>query len=91
MTHALAYPNATDGGHLFVACNRLQRREESLGIRQMEETQGGVLPAIIPALIAGAKFAAPYVATGVTAIVVGVVLAELAPNNGCNSCTCKKR
>ena len=91
MTHALAYPNATDGGHLLVACNRLQRREELLDSGQMVETQGGVLPAIIPAIIVVAKFAAPYVATAVTAIVVGVVLAELAPSNGCNSCTCKKR
>ena len=89
MTHALAYPKATDGGHLLVACNRLQRREELLDSGQMGETQGGIV--IVPLIVLGAKAAAPYVATAVTAIVVGVVLAELAPSNGCNSCTCKKR
>ena len=89
MTHALVNPVVTDAGYMPVACNRLQRREELLDSGQMGETQGGIV--IVPFLYLAAKAAAPYVATAVTAIVVGVVLAEVAANNGCNSCTCKKR
>lgn len=91
MTHALVHPTATDPCLMPVACNPLKRQEELLDSGQMEETQGGLLPAIIPAAIVVGKFAAPYVATAVTAIVVGVVLAEIVPNNGCNSCTCNTR
>ncbi len=89
MTHALANPMATDGGLMVVDCNPLQRQEETLNSGQMGDTQGGIL--IGPALYLIAKAAAPYVAGAVTAIVVGVVLAEIAPNNGCNSCTCNTR
>ncbi len=90
MTHALAYPAVTDAGHKLVACNTLQRREELLDNGQMGETQGGGI--FIPFLIVAAKAAAPYVATGVTAIVVGVTVAELTSkdDNKCCSCSCKK-
>ena len=90
MTHALVNPVATDAGYMPVACNPLQRYEESLGIRQMEETQGGVLPAIIPALIAGAKLVAPWVLGTASGIVAGYVVAEITSNNGGGSCCCKK-
>ncbi|MDE2886861.1 MAG: hypothetical protein OXR72_01525 [Gemmatimonadota bacterium] len=89
MTHALVNPVVTNAGHMPVACNPLQRQEELLESGQMKDTQGGIV--ILPFVILAAKAAAPYVAGAVTAIAVGVVLAEIAPNNGCNSCTCNTR
>ena len=87
MTQALVNPVVTDAGYMPVTCNQLQQQEELLDTGQMGDTQGGI--AFVPLIVVGAKFAAPYVATAVTAIVVGVVLAEITPNNGCNSCKCK--
>lgn len=87
MTHALANPIATDGGLTVVDCNPLQRQEESLDPRQMGDAQGGIL--FVPFLILAAKTAAPYLATGAVAFVVGVAVAEVTSNNGSNGCTCR--
>ena len=90
MTNAMVNPMVTDAGHKLVACNTLQRREESLDNGQMGETLGGGI--ILPILYLIAKTAAPYVATGATAVTVGVVLAELTSKDDdkCCSCSCKK-
>ena len=89
MTHALTNPMAIDGGLMVVDCNPLQRQEELLDGGQMGDTQGGVLPFLVPGIIVAAKAAAPYVAGAVTAIVVGVVVAELTSDDGSNGCTCR--
>ena len=87
MTHALVNPVETDAVNSPVACNSLQRHEELLDSAEMGVTQGGI--AFVPFIILGAKVAAPYVATGVVAFVVGVAVAEVTSNNGSNGCTCR--
>lgn len=91
MTHALSNPMATDGGLMVVDCNPLQRQEETLDSAQLDETYGGVVFGVVPFLIIAAKAAAPYVAGAASAIVAGVVIAELTSDDGCNSCTCNPR
>ena len=75
MTQTLANRMTTVPDPVFVACSPLQLQEKMLAIDQMAEAQGGILPAIPPAIVV-VKAVAPFVGMALAGAVGAIIAYE---------------